>query len=63
MYVASQRETLRAGSFFRCPINKGSLYRITGLQAKFLKEGGVRECKGNVKWPMKTNIVKLPMSW
>lgn len=38
MYVVSQRDTLGAGSFSRCPIDKGKLYRkITGSQAKFLK--------------------------
>lgn len=38
MYVVSLRDTLGAGSFSRCPIDKDRLYRIlTGSQEKFLK--------------------------
>lgn len=38
MYVVSLGDTLGAGSFSRCPIDKDRLYRIlTGSQEKFLK--------------------------
>lgn len=60
MYVVSLRDTLGAGSFSRCPIDKDRLYRIlTGSQKSFWKEGGVGGCKRNVKWPLKVNKFKL----
>ena len=38
MYVVSLRDTLGAGSFSRCRIDKDRLYRIlTGSQERFLK--------------------------
>lgn len=38
IYVVSLRDTLGAGSFSRCPIDKDRLYRmLTGSQERFLK--------------------------